>query len=237
VRALVVGNAGDADPGLVGERLELLGFALSSVAREEPGQWPSLVGADLVLLLGSDWSVYWDGVARQVRAEQELVRESHRRGVPVLGICFGAQLMASALGGTVSRAPRAEIGWCDVLAPPAHAVVGGRWMQWHHDAFSVPPGADVLALSDAGPQAMRMHRCLGVQYHPEANEAIVTRWLSGEGAVELAVNGPSPADLMEQTRTAMPAATEASRALVDWFIDVVATGPAAPAPRRNLFTR
>ena len=55
--------------------------------------------------------------------------------------------------------------------------------------------------------------------------------------VELAVTGPSPVDLMEQTRTAMPAATEASRALVDWFIDVVATGPAAPAPRRNLFTR
>jgi hypothetical protein len=110
-------------------------------------------------------------------------------------------------------------------------------MQWHHDAFVVPPGADILALSDAGPQVMRMHRCLGVQYHPEANEPIVTRWLSGEGAVELAVSGLSPVDIMEQTRTAMPMATEASRALVDWFVDVVATGPAAPAPRRNLFTR
>jgi GMP synthase-like glutamine amidotransferase len=237
VRALVVGNAGDADPGLVGERLEHHGFALASVAREEPGQWPSLAGTDLVLLLGSDWSVYGEGVAKQVRAEQELVRESHRRGVPVLGICFGAQIMAAALGGAVARASRAEIGWCDVLAPPAHAVVGGRWMQWHHDAFSVPAGADVLALSDAGPQAMRMHRCLGVQYHPEANEAIVMRWLSGEGAVELATNGVSPVDLMEETRAAMPAATEASRRVVDWFVDDVATGPAAPAPRRNLFTR
>lgn len=237
MRVIIIGNSGDADPGIVGEHLEFHGFALTAVAREEPGQWPSLSGIDVALLLGSDWSVNGDSVARQVRAEQDLVRECHRRGVPVLGICFGAQVMASALGGAVARARRAEIGWSDVLAPSAHALVGGRWMQWHRDAFTVPHGADVLAISDNGAQAMRMHRCLGVQYHPEANEAIITRWLSGDGARELALIGMSPMDLMDETRTMMPVATAAARSLVDWFIDVVATGPAAPVPRRNLFTR
>ena len=237
MRALLICNRGESDAGFVGDRLEQHDFTFTRLSREHPGEWPTLDGIDLLVHLGSEWSVYWEQIQREVAAESALMGEAHRRGVPVFGICFGGQMLAKTLGGEVARGKKSEIGWHDVLATPENAVVGGRWMQWHHDAFVVPPGADILALSDAGPQVMRMHRCLGVQYHPEANEPIVTRWLSGEGAVELAVSGLSPVDIMEQTRTAMPMATEASRTLVDWFVDVVATGPAAPAPRRNLFTR
>ena len=62
-----------------------------------------------LLLLGSEWSVYWPEVAEYVAAETALIREAHRRGIPQFGICFGNQSMAHALGGTVERARAAQV--------------------------------------------------------------------------------------------------------------------------------
>lgn len=223
MKTLVVGNAGDADPGFVGDRLESVGFALSAIDREEPGSWPSLAGFDLVVLLGSEWSVYWDRVAREVEAESALALEAHRRGVPVLGICFGAQLLAHAHGGTVQRARRPEIGWHEVLAPTSHAVLAGTWLQWHSDSFIAPAHAETPALSDVGSQALRIGRTFGCQFHPEANEAIVTRWVSGDGVLELASTGATPHELLDRTRTEVVGSEARAHALVDWFLDEVAT--------------
>ncbi|MEY3817083.1 MAG: hypothetical protein RI966_1060, partial [Actinomycetota bacterium] len=110
MRALLVANANDADPGFIGQRFAEHGFigerfkehgnVFEHCERENPDLWPSLDGADLVLLLGSWWSVYWPDIAKSVRAECELIQETHRRGIPMFGICFGAQIMATAFGGS-----------------------------------------------------------------------------------------------------------------------------------------
>src|SRR5262245_26420649 len=113
-RCLVIGNAGLHDVGFVGDQLERRGFRLEPVMREHPSSWPSPADADLVLILGSDWAVYAQDTGDVVRAEIELVRDAHRRGVPVLGVCFGAQVLAAALGGSVQPAARLELGWCEV---------------------------------------------------------------------------------------------------------------------------
>jgi GMP synthase-like glutamine amidotransferase len=142
----------------------------------------------------------------------------------VLGICFGAQQLATVLGGEVTRASVAEIGWLGIRAVSESSgdvpacMVDGPWMQWHYDRFSVPAGATALAESAAGPQAIRAGRCLGVQFHPEATETIVAQWSTGSGADELAGVGVSREDLLADTRIHVIDSEARCRALVDWFL-------------------
>ena len=128
MRVLVVGNRGDADPGLVGARLSEVGFALERNEREYPREWKSLAGVDLVLLLGSEWSVYWESNEKEVAAEVDLMRAAMTRGVPIFGICYGAQLIAHALGGTVTRSQNPEVGWHDVSSTSYLELLAGNWL-------------------------------------------------------------------------------------------------------------
>lgn len=225
MRALLIANSGDADAGYVGARFEDFDFEFRHLAREYPAQWPTLDGIDLVLLLGSEWSVYWGNAVKSVEAESELIRETNRRGIPLFGICYGAQIIASALGGSAERAKKCEIGWHDVVTTPTYAVLAGLWLQWHCDTFTPPVGAEVLAFSDGGPQALRIGRSFATQFHPEANEAIITRWMSGIGAAELAGQGIMPSALIEQTRSEIVRSGQAAAKVVDWFLHNVANTP------------
>ncbi|MFM7044155.1 MAG: type 1 glutamine amidotransferase [Ilumatobacteraceae bacterium] len=116
MRALLISNFYDADAGFVGQRLRRHGYSFTECHRERRASWPTLEGHDLVVSLGSDWSVYWPHVATEVEAEAELIRSAHGAGIPVFGICYGNQIMAHALGGTVERAREPEIGWYDVVS-------------------------------------------------------------------------------------------------------------------------
>lgn len=219
MRALLIANAVDADAGFVGDRFRHHGFAFTECHRERPAEWPSLDGHDLVLLLGSEWSVYWPHVADEVAAETALVRETHRRGIPQFGICFGNQSMASALGGTVERAREPEIGWYDVVSDRPDVVAEGPWLQWHYDVVTVPPGADEIARSAVGPQAWQLGRSFATQFHPEATESMLARWTTGGGADELVRIGSTPEQLMAETRANTVASREHAERLVDWFLD------------------
>jgi GMP synthase-like glutamine amidotransferase len=220
VRALVIANGDDADPGVVGERLRDHGFVLSTAAREEPGAWPALEGLDLVLLLGSDWSVYWDHVAPSVEAEVALVRRAHESGVPILGICYGAQVVARALGGNAERGAREQIGWCTVDSDVPE-LASGPWMQWHYDVCTVPPGAVELARDELCPQAFQLGRTLATQFHPEVTPSIVARWSSGAGEAELAAIDRSAQELLAETRSHAARAHGDAVRLIDWSLDEV----------------
>ena len=137
VRALVIANAVDADPGFVGQHLRVRGYSFTECHRERTVEWPALEGVDLVLLLGSEWSVYWPEVAGSVRAEAALVQSAHSRGTPILGICFGAQIVAHALGGSVGRAARPEVGWHSIESERPDDIATGPWMQWHFDCIKI----------------------------------------------------------------------------------------------------
>ena len=221
MRALLIANAADADAGFVGARLRHHGFAFTECHRERPGEWPELAGHDLVLLLGSEWSVYWPHVANNVAAEAELIRAAQRAGVPQFGICFGNQAMAHALGGTVERARTPEIGWYDVVTDEPGIVAPGPWLQWHSDVVTLPPGAEEMARSDVGPQAWRLGRSFCTQFHPEATESMLARWTS-DGGDELASVGATSERLMEETRRNVEVSREQSDQLVDWFLERVA---------------
>lgn len=200
------------------------GFAFDECLRENPGEWPDLAGHDLVLLLGSEWSVYWDQVSREVQAESALIREANRTGVPIFGICFGSQIISHALGGSVQRATRPEVGWHRVDSAAPAVITPGPWLQWHFDVFTPPPGWEVMATSPSGPQAIRSGRTFATQFHPEANESMLAAWTAGSD--DLVRLGLSADDVMAHTRDHVKTSRPACARLVDWFMDEVAFGSA-----------
>ena len=220
VRAVLIANGNDADGGVVVERFSELGWSFEAWAREDAPAWPALpADVGLVVSLGSDWSVYWEDVAPSVAAEAALLGVARRADVPVLGICFGGQMLSHALGGRVERAAEPEIGWFSVDFGPEMAEFGDlSWFQWHYDRFTVPSGAEELAVGAQGPQAFRLGRLVGLQFHPEVTPAIVERWSSGPGADELERVGLDRAALLADTTARATCSREAGRALVDWFV-------------------
>jgi GMP synthase-like glutamine amidotransferase len=104
-----------------------------------------------------------------------LLRAAAAAEVPVLGLCWGGQALAAALGGVVAPAPQPERGW---LAIESHdrTIPSGPWLHYHYDMFSVPPGATEVARTPVGPSAYRIGAHLGLQFHPEATPAIGEIW-------------------------------------------------------------
>lgn len=239
MRVHVIANDGDADPGLVARRLceRDPSTTFVTLARERHDDWPDVAAArpDLLLILGSSWSVHWPHLAREVAAECALIRRAHDAGTPILGICYGAQITARALGGDAMPAERPEVGWCTVDAvpqvgsaagAPSAPPIAGEWFQWHVDTFVPPPGATLLATSPAGPQAYRLGRTFATQFHPEVTSDIVARW-SADTPPDATDDAPArlgvrPADLVVATRAREPGRAAAAARLVDWYLDTVA---------------
>ena len=213
--AVVLANRDDADPGLIGATLAEHGYRLEPLVREDAAEWRDGVeaGADLLLVLGSAWSVYSESVQAAVERECTLVAGAVAQDLPVLAICFGAQLLAAALGGEARPAPRTELGWLEVVPLDGGSVEPGPWFQFHSDTFTLPPGASLLATSDVGPQAFRSGSALAVQFHPEVTPEIVGRWAASDPA-PLAEAGVSAEELVDRTAAEQPRAREAARRLV-----------------------
>jgi GMP synthase-like glutamine amidotransferase len=228
MRALLIANTVDADGGFVAERFRYRGYSFTECHRESLGDWPDLDGYQLVVTLGSEWSVYWPHVAESVAAEAELIRAAHGRGIPIYGICYGNQIMAHAMGGTVERAREPEIGWHHVVSDVPEVISEGPWMQWHYDVVTVPGAATELARSVVGPQAWRLGRSFCTQFHPEATETMIRRWANSDGgSSELLKYGMKPSELIEESRRNVIESQPAADHLVDWFLDRVAHADAA----------
>jgi GMP synthase-like glutamine amidotransferase len=211
---LVLQTQDDCPPGLLGDWAAANGFALEVVRvdRDEP---PDPRGAAFAAVLGSEASVAipehdW------IRPTVEWVRAADAAGTPVLGICFGAQVLAAALGGRVLRLPRPEIGWVQIESADPDRVVSGPWLEWHEDALELPPLAYELARNAFGVQAFCHCRHLAVQFHPEVTAPIVTRWARG-GEAALRRNDLDPWELVQATAEHAPAAAAGAMRLFDGF--------------------
>ena len=177
---LVVGNTSDPDSGYVGERLDQRGYVSSFLARDtaDPAApWLLAPRPDLLLLLGSPWSVHAPVDAAARDAECELVRDAVQDDVAILGLCYGAQIIAAALGGRVTLAAQPECGLAEVDTTAPDLVPAGPWVSFHADAIEAPPHAQILARSPAGVQAFSLPGVLGVQFHPEVRPEILAGWI------------------------------------------------------------
>ena len=91
-------------------------------------------------------------------------------------------------------------------------------MVWHYDVFTVPDGFSELARTAAGPQLVSGGRTLATQFHPEATETMIVRWLGMGGDAELRRHGIEPAEMLAQTRANVTRSGPHAAALVDWFL-------------------
>jgi GMP synthase-like glutamine amidotransferase len=217
MRVCVVEQQPDAPAGVLRTWAAERGHRLEVMCAPSVAAWPDPRAFDAIVALGSDRSVHASRDA-WIAAEVAFLRVAHDAGVPVLGLCFGAQALAAALGGSVHRAPRVEIGWIEVRASPAGepvaALAPGPWFAWHEDAFSVPPGAVELARTAVGPQGFALGASVGLQFHPEVDSAIVGGWVA-EGRRQLATERIDEGALLAETGREAPAAGRRALDLFD----------------------
>lgn len=192
--------------------------------------FPEASAYDAVAFFGAIWSVYDTATIPWISAEIAYARSLISLGVPVLGICFGGQMLAAAVGGRVERAPVPEIGWLSVASGEPALIDDGPWLSWHLDRFSVPPEVPVVARTALANQAFVHGRSLGLQFHPEVTDTVLETWLGSGGAAQLAELGADPQALIEQSRTLADGAAARAHGLVRRFLLDVARRPAAPLP-------
>ncbi|WP_416979594.1 type 1 glutamine amidotransferase [Streptomyces sp. T028] len=232
MRALVIQHDHVTDIGPVGARLVERGYRLSVVtvvpehrhhAPDVAFDFPAVDGWDLIVSLGAPWSVYDEpAVGSWIGGELALLRKAHRLGVPVFGVCFGAQALTTALGGSVEASPHPEIGWVEIDTDDPALIGPGPWFQWHYDRCHLPPGAAGVARTSVCTQAFRLGRSLGVQFHPEMTTTTVRRYLELGGTEECVRLGVDPEALLARTRELGSMARANARHLVDAFLDRVA---------------
>ena len=195
-------GAGTLAPFVAGARL-VRAFAGDGIPRE----------AEALVVLGGGMSVADQERLPFLREEIRLLRRCVDAGRPVLGICLGSQLLASALGGSVAEARAKEIGFYRVRLEPAareDALFAGApdsfvAFHWHGDAFALPEGAVPLAGSTMTPlQAFRYGpRAWGVQFHLETDAQVLRAMIEG-GRAELAETGVDAELLLAQAERELP---------------------------------
>jgi len=206
-----------APPGLLVDWLRERGIPFEVHPSWLEGVTPDLTNYSFAASLGSAYGPN-DTHEPAVVRELELIRAAVEKEVPVLGLCFGGEVLSAVLGGRVEYAPVPELGWREIESNDPVAVPAGPWLEWHYERFSTPPGAIELARTADAVQAFRYGPHLGLQFHPESTVEIVSRWASMD-AERLAEFGiEDGAELLAAPPELQEAAREAAFGLFDAFL-------------------
>ena len=217
---------GTLDPLLkrAGFRIRYVNFA------RDPKQIPSLEGYSALIVLGGPMNVDQVHEYPNLATELRLIQDAMNRGISVLGICLGAQLLARALGSSVRPGHAREIGWHDVnltgageVDPVLSAFATRQTVfQWHEDSIELPAGAECLANSEAcDVQAFRYgDSAYGFQFHLEVDRSLIERWLHRAGYQSLLQQTTAaPEQIMAQTEASIRPLMELSDRTFSRWID------------------
>lgn len=212
MRALVLQHEHNERLGLIGEWaahrcVELVPLVTAHQAAPDPTRF------DFVVVLGSRASVY-DASVPWIAVELALIGRAIAHQVPVLGVCFGAQLLAQALGGRVTPLGTRELGWHRIHTAAPELISSGPWWEFHSDTFTVPPGGFELARTALCPQAFAHGPHLGVQFHPEITFEMHQVWARTRPD-EIVSLGLDPTTLVPETGLNVERARPAVRRLLD----------------------
>ncbi len=220
LKTLILQHEEPTPPGFLAEWLDARGADVEVFRIDLEDEVPGARDYDLIASLGSEFAAF-DDTKPFVRREAALLKEAVEADVPVLGLCFGGQLLARVMGGRSFRHERSEIGWLPVRTKDPELVSEGPWFQWHFDSFTVPPGGRLIADTEVGPQAYVIGRSLGLQFHPEVTVQIMEDWVRAYRH-ELDGDGVDPDALMEETRRIAAGARARSERLFNRFLSDVA---------------
>jgi GMP synthase (glutamine-hydrolysing) len=201
-----------------GDHLDRWVVAEGDAAPGDPSHW------DAVMVFGGAMHPDQDAEHPWLQGEVAFIERAVDAGVPTIGVCLGAQLLARAAGAWIGPAGSAEVGWFSVelnddgAADPVIGVLPRRVeaFQWHYYTFELPEGAVELARSEAVRQAFRLgERAWGIQFHAEVDRRMLDRWFR-EGAAEL----PKPVEeIRAETDRLLGGWNEQGRALSAAFLD------------------
>ncbi|MFM8982038.1 MAG: type 1 glutamine amidotransferase [Spartobacteria bacterium] len=212
---------GDVDkPGLLAEALAESGVGCEVFHAWRDGAFPALEEFHGLALGGGGQSAWEVEKYSYLETERHLVRSAMQRGLPVLGLCLGAQILARAMGAEVRRAERKEIGFFPVElndAGRADAIVGALPSRfpaahWHGDVFEIPRDGACLGSSALTPH--QILRCgtnaVGFQFHLEMTPALFEElvWDSEDFFRDA---GLSPENLIQEAHEVLPGLEPAAR--------------------------
>ena len=220
MRVLVIRHHDVDTAGFIAEAFEARGASLDVHLFPDHGALPGIGGVDHIVVMGSVSSV--NDPEPWIAAELDWLRAADQAGLPVFGICFGAQAICVALGGRVEAMAGMEIGWYTVESADQDAVPAGPWLEFHGDRCLLPDGATVLARNDAAVQAFRIGRHLAVQFHSEVDGPQLKRWLDSLGAREAVAAGTDPDQFLADTIREEPAARARADRLVATALRIAA---------------
>jgi GMP synthase-like glutamine amidotransferase len=232
VRALFVQHDHVSPTGPMSEHLRRRGFEVDEIVVVDaehfsepnvPFVFPDPGKYDLIVPMGAPWGAWDDAcIGQWLLPEIAWVQDAVACDIPILGVCFGGQLLARSLGGTVGRAPKSEIGWTAIHSDDTSLVPSGPWFQFHYDSWTVPEGAREIARNSAASQAFSYGRSLAVQFHPELTADTLEGWLDEGGRKQVLGDGQDPDALLAHTRAEESAAGLRTITLLDAYLEQVA---------------
>jgi GMP synthase-like glutamine amidotransferase len=214
-RAFVLQTQDDVPPGLLAAWAARRGIELRTLRMDQEDQLPEPRAADFLVGLGSSASAAGGGPP-WVQTYVDYLRAADAAAVPVLGICFGAQALSAALGGSVHRLATPELGWVTIASADEQRIPPGPWLAWHEDGFTLPPLAYELAANAFGTQAFCHRGHLAVQFHPEATPEIAAGWAAADRG-NIARAGTDRAAVERDGERHAAAAARAAEILFDGF--------------------
>lgn len=179
---LIFKHISDEPPGHAEQWAAERGFTVKYHYWDNDHVLDQIPAADLLIIMGGMMGAYDEDQYPWLKTEKRLIREAVETGRKIVGICLGAQLIASAMGALVYRNQHPEIGFHRVIPAgqpsilPFNQAEGMNVFQWHGDTFDLPEGACLLATSDnVRNQAFSIgKRVVALQFHPEMNAQIIS---------------------------------------------------------------
>lgn len=213
---LILQNDSLDPPALLGDWLHERGIRFEVTRVWEDGVPSDPRPFDWIASMGSRHSVN-DADPRWIQEEVGFLGDAVGEGVPVLGICFGGQALAAALGSEISPADPVAVGWFETSTYEPELVSAGPWLHFNSEQFAVPDGATLVASLGEGASAFRVGPHLGLQFHPEATPTLAGRWVD-HYLDWLGDHGLSPAVIRDQADAQGAAAGARAFALFDaWW--------------------
>ncbi len=188
MKVIIIKHIDIEGPGTIGDFLDCndIPYRIIDIFNGEPLP-DSLSEISAVIVLGGPMNVYEEDKYPFLKQEDEFLKEVIEEGLPTLGFCLGAQLIAKAKGAIVKKAPQKEIGWFKILlnrngaSDPLFQEFPGEVdvFQWHGDIFDIPDGAVKLAESElCSNQAYRIgDNIYGLQFHVEVTDEMIYQWI------------------------------------------------------------